>query len=398
MNISRREFAKGLLGAPAVMTGLAGLAGVIAAPPPGSAQSPIGQPAAPRFKPVGVDRSKVLKIYSARKTPDITPVFTMWEQLTGMRIDYTFVPKFALTKQILAERNDPQADVIVTNSMAEAELMRPSGVFDPHRSPVAQRYPDWLRAPDYSWLSFSGWPRSAMVNWATLGRDPAKWPKKLEDLAEPEFRDKVVVASMSEAMLICYVAALRIAKGDEWTGRTLDRLLDNGMRIYKTHFDVRKALVRERYDVALVNSENNYVFALEGNAIGEAWLDQEPGGVGTYVDADTIGVIRGARQPEAARNFVDLLLSKDVQELFVRLDGEAPVNPEAGSGWARQLSTIRRIAATPLEVAARYMDTQTFLKAKGFDMSGVDDPIASTGRTGLRRDKLAPGVPPLLED
>ncbi len=387
MKVSRRDFSKGVLGAASA----AGLAGAQSPTAPVSPAAPVPpaleQTPPPTFKPIGIDRSKVLKIYSGRNRPELSPVYLMWEQLTGMKVDLTKISHFDVMPRVVAERNDPQADLVITNTMAEPEIVRPTGAFEPYRAPVAQHYPDWLRAPDYSWLSFTAWPRTAMVNWAVLGRDSSKWPKRFEDLAAPEFRDKVLISSIQESMVTTYVAALRVAKGDQWTGRLLDRILDNGARIYRSHIETRNALVREGYGVALVNSSNNSVFFLEGNAVGEAWLDQEPGGVGTYVEAHTAAVLRGARQPQAARDFIDFLLSKEVQELLARLYGEAPVNPAAMAGWVRAVASIRRIQATGDQVAARFNDTKEFMKAKGFDMFDVHDPLVSAGRAGRRRDR-----------
>jgi iron(III) transport system substrate-binding protein len=390
--ISRRNFSKGLLCAPVLAATLARAATLNETE---SAKDPYWwqkEPPKPKFKPVGVDRSKVLKIYSGRTKPDLSPVYMIWEELTGMRIDLTVMSHFDVMARIVAERSDPQADLMVTNTNVEPEIARASGVFDPYKAPVAQEYPDWLRAPDYSWMSFTAWPRTAMINWAVLGRDQAKWPKKLEDLAEPEFRGKVVIASIQESIVTTYFAALRAAKGDEWTGKMIDRILDNGARIYHSHVETRNALIREGYGVALVNSSNNSTFLMQGHAVGEAWLDQDPDGIGTYIDSHTTAVLRGGHQPEAARHFIDFLLSKEIQELLARLYGEVPVNPVAMPGWVRPIAGVRRIAASGEQVAARFKDTQAFMRAKGFDMIEVSDPLISFGRAGQRRDKEVPGA------
>jgi iron(III) transport system substrate-binding protein len=310
----------------------------------------------------------------------------MWEALTGVAIDLTVLTNAVAMDRIVAERNDPQADLVITNSTVEPESVRATGVFDPYPARVAKEIPDWLRAPDYSWMAFTAWPRAAMINWATLGRDPGKWPKRFEDLAAPEFHNQVVIASIQERTVTNYVTALRIAKGDEWTGQTLDRILDNGLRIYRIHQQTREALVREGYGVALVNSSNTHVFFLEGHPVGEAWLDQEAGGIGTNVDAHTIAVLRGGRQPEKARQFIDFLLSQEIQEFLARLYGETPVNPAAATGWVRPVSSLRRIPVEGREMVARFKDTQEFLRKKGFDLSDMDDPLVSSGRGGRRRD------------
>src|SRR5436190_1790758 len=333
MKLTRRQFSKGLAGTVA-----------LAATPliPGTVHaqssakpSPTADAPKPSFKPVGVERSKVLKILSGRNRPDLTPVYMMWEQLTGMRVDLTKLSHLDTMEKLIEQKSDPQYDLMVTNTMAEPEIARASGIFEPYRARVATQYADWLRAPDYSWMAITAWPRTAMVNWAVLGRDPAKWPKRFEDLADPRFKDKVVMSSIQESIVTSYFAAMRIAKGDEYTTKLIDRVFDNGMRLYKSHAQERNALIRERYAVGLVNSSNSHVFFLEGNAVGEAWLDQEEGGLGTLVEGHTIAVVKGARNPAAARSFVDFVLSKEIQEMLARIYGEGPVNPAANAGAVR---------------------------------------------------------------
>lgn len=228
-----------------------------------------------------------------------------------------------------------------------------------------------------------------MVNWATMGRDQSKWPRRIEDLGAPEFKDKVLLSSIQESIVTSYFAAMRCDKGDEWTSRTIDRILDNGARIYKSHAQTRNALIREGYGVALVNSSNAHVFFLSGNAVGETWLDQEDGGLGTLVETHTTAVVRGARNPGAARDFIDFVLSKEIQELLARLYGETPVNPAAMTGWVRPVASIRRMKATPAQIAARFKDTQRFMAERGFNMEDYEDPYLSLGRGGPRRDDAA---------
>ena len=391
MRLTRRDFSR----AAVALAGLAGAAAIPFARAQSSMKaSPTGEAPKPAFKPVGVERAKVLKILSGRNRPDLTPAYKMWEQLTGMRVDLTKISHLDVMDKLVAQKGDPQYDLMITNTMAEPEIVRPAGVFDPYRSKVAAEYDDWLRAPDYSWLSITAWPRTAMVNWATLGRDPANWPKRFEDLADPRFKGKVLMASIQESIVTSYFAAMRIAKGDEWTGRMIDRVFDNGMRLYKSHAQERNALVREGYGVALVNSSNAHVFFLEGNAVGEAWLDQEEGGLGTLVETHTIAVIRGAKNPGAARGFVDFILSREIQEMLARLYGESPVNPAATAGSVRPVGQIRRMAATPERIAAHFKDTQKYLAEKGFNMEDLEDPLISQGRGGRRRDKPPPGGVP----
>src|ERR1051325_4025612 len=132
-----------------------------------------------------------LRVYSGRNRPDPTPIYRLFEALTDVEVQVDMIYHLDVEKRLLEERNDPQADVLVTNSQVAVEAVRETGIFDPYRAAVARGFDEWLRAPDYSWLSFTAWPRTAMINRRVLP-DPKEWPKTLEELASsPRLRGKI---------------------------------------------------------------------------------------------------------------------------------------------------------------------------------------------------------------
>ena len=310
--------------------------------------------------------SGLLRIYSGRNRPDLAPVYLLFERLSGIETKVEKVYHHDVEKRIAQERADPQADLLLTNSQLAIELARGTGLFEPYAPAVAKAYPDWLRAPDYGWVSFTAWPRAAMVN-RTVLPDSAAWPVRLEDLTDARFRGAVACAALVEMTTVAQFAALRVVKGDAYTTRLIDALLANGMRVYVSNLRTREALARERKAVAIANSSNIHVFYMEGNPVGEAWLDQD-GGIGTHVEAHTVAVLAGAKHPAEARAFVDFLLTPEIQTLLARLFGETPVNPEAAHGPVRPLSKIKRMDAPLAKVAALTESTVILLRDKGFDV------------------------------
>ena len=311
--------------------------------------------------------ARTLKIYSGRNRPDLAAVYTLFERLTGIQTTVEKVYHHDAERRVIDERADPQADILLTNSQLAVELARPSGIFEPYEAAVAKAYPAWLRAPDFAWLSFTAWPRSAMVN-RTVLPDQATWPVRLEDLTEPRFKGLIAHAALVEATTVAQFAALRVAKGDAYTIGLIDALLANGLAIYASNLRTREALARERKAVAVANSSNIHVFYMEGNPVGEAWLDQGPGDIGSHVEAHTVALLAGAKHPAEARAFIDFLLSVEIQTLVARLFGETPVNPRATHGTVRALGEIKRLDAPLSKVATLMESTVTLLRQKGFDV------------------------------
>lgn len=310
-------------------------------------------------------RDRQLRIYSGRNRPDLTPFYRIFEGLTGIAVSVEKVHHLDVEDRIVAERNDPRADLLITNSQVAVEAVRAAGIFDPYEPEVARGYDPWLRAPDYAWLSFTAWPRSAMVNRSVL-RDEASWPTRFEDLAEPALRGRASIATVNEETTVSQFSAMRALRGDDRTWRLVDRLVANGLRTYSSNKHTREALIAEGNAVAMVNSSNFHVFLMEGNPVGEAWLDQEPGGLGTNVEAHTVAVIKGAKHPEAARGLVDWLLSAETQTLLARMFGETPVNPRAEHGTVRPLARIRRMDVPLAQITELRDSTRAYLSTKGF--------------------------------
>jgi iron(III) transport system substrate-binding protein len=306
-----------------------------------------------------------LRVYSGRNRPDLTPIYRLFEGRTETKVEVEMIYHLDVERRLIEERDDPQADVLITNSQVAVEAVRDTGIFEPYAAVVARGYDEWLRAPDYSWLSFTAWPRTAMINRRVLP-DPAAWPRSLEELATERFRGTISMATTNEETTVSQISSIRAAKGDVYAWGLIDRLLANGLRTYESNKATREALIKDRNAVALVNSSNYHVFLMEGNPVGEAWLDQDEGHLGTHVEAHVVALVKDAKNQDAGRAFIDFLLSADTQTLLARMFGETPVNPSAVTGEVRPLSKIRRTEVSLAKITALRDSTRAYLTKRGF--------------------------------
>jgi ABC-type Fe3+ transport system substrate-binding protein len=65
------------------------------------------------------------------------------------------------------------------------------------------------------------------------------------------------------------------------------------------------------------------------------------------VEAHTVAVIKGCKHPQSARDFIDFLLTPEVQGMLARLYGETPVNPKADHGSGPTAGTHPADGCTP---------------------------------------------------
>src|SRR4030095_14961708 len=136
-------------------------------------------------------------------------------------------------------------------------------------------------------------------------------PSRFERPGAERFRGKISMATTNEETTVSQISSIRAAKGDTYAWSLIDRLLANGLRTYESNKATREALIKDRNAVALVNSSNYHVFLMEGNPVGEAWLDQDEGGLGTHVEAHVVALVKDSSNQEAGREFIDFLPSPE---------------------------------------------------------------------------------------
>ena len=79
-------------------------------------------------------RDATLRVYSGRNRPDLTPIYRLFEGLTDIKVEVEMIYHLDVEKRLLDERDDPRADVLVTNSQVAVEAVRGAGIFDSYRA------------------------------------------------------------------------------------------------------------------------------------------------------------------------------------------------------------------------------------------------------------------------
>ena len=251
----------------------------------------------------------------------IEPIMEAFTAATRVQGIYTRVDTSKFLATVLTEHDAGklQADVL-QGPVPILEMLKAKGVLAPYKSPAAAGYPEWASKDD-TIIQFGIEYVAPIYNKEQL--KPADVPKRYEDLADPKWKDKIVMPDpSSHATTISWLVGLKENKifgTDEAWMNFLKGLAANKPMFVKS-FGPTPAPV-ESGEKLLAISMPKYIITK-----APAPLD--------WVRVDTLlgtpramAIAAKAPHPEAARLFLDYWLSKDAMKLLADKVGEYVLAP-----------------------------------------------------------------------
>ena len=148
----------------------------------------------------------------------VKPIMEAFGADTGVQAEYTRIAssKFVATVATEAQAGKLLADV-VQGPLPVLEILKAHGVLAPYRSPAAADYPDWTR-PDDTIQLFGIEYVSYLYN--TQKVQAADVPQRYEDLADPKWKNQIVMADPgTHSSTISWLVGLKekvFASEDDW--------------------------------------------------------------------------------------------------------------------------------------------------------------------------------------
>jgi thiamine transport system substrate-binding protein len=227
-----------------------------------------------------------------------------------------------LNKAILA-KGAPIADVLfgVDNTFLSRALK--ADIFEAYEAPALSGVPARFRLDpsnrllpiDYGYVSFNSNP-------AGLAKRSSPTPGSLRDLTAADFKNNVVVENASTsspglAFLLATVAAFPEGSDYSWQQFWRD-MMKNEVHVspdwtdaYYTMFSGSSGQGPHDIVLSYATSPAAEVFYSEGKLTEPPTANLD---IGAFEQIEFAGVLKGAKQPELARRFIDFLLSADFQK------------------------------------------------------------------------------------
>ncbi len=262
-------------------------------------------------------------LYSGRREELMRPSIEAFEKKTGIQVLIKAGSTSELANAILEERNSPRADVYIGTDPGALETLRREGVLEPYLSPAVKAIPEAYRASDGAWVGVSGRARVIMYNKNLVSE--SELPKSLFELTDSKWKGKVAMASTREGTVVAHLSAIYKVKGEAFLRQFLEDLKRNEIKVLRGHTDVRKAVGNGEVALGWVNHYYYHLQLKEGSPVGVVYPDQGANDVGTMISVAGVAIVKGARNLDGAKAFVDFLASPEAQDLFAKTNYEYPL-------------------------------------------------------------------------
>lgn len=234
------------------------------------------------------------------------------KELPDLNIKWVRYSTGELAAKIIAEKNNPQADVVWGS--AATSIASLTDLFEPYKAKGWDKIPAEFKDPDGYWTAVDMYVAAFCVNTDRLAKKGLDMPKSWADLTKPEYAGEVIMPNPgSSGTGYLQVASILLWKGikdgsnDGWD--FLQKLHKNIVEY--TNSGSAPAKIASKGEIA-VGASFGYRVAKQKDSGYPVELVFPAEGSGYELEANAL--MKNAKHPEAAKAFLDWAISKSAME------------------------------------------------------------------------------------
>ncbi len=304
-------------------------------------------------------------VYTSRDRLFSEPVFKAFENETGIKVNAVYdtgaTKTAGLANRLIAEKNNPQADVFWNSEAGKTIVLKQSGVLEPYCSPNAAEIPEKFKDPECYWAGFGARARAIIYNKNLVNETDA--PKSIYDLTQPKWRGKVALGNAWLGTMATHHAALFLLLGDDKAKEFFHDLKDNDVKMLVGNTAVRDAVSSGEVPVGLIDTSDAFEAVFDGKPVAIVYPDQGENEMGAMLIPNTVALVKGGPNPENGRKFVDFMLSRSMErELVNSVSSQIPL--KSGIEVPPHVKTVEELKIMDVDfekVAAKMNETNQYL-------------------------------------
>jgi iron(III) transport system substrate-binding protein len=244
------------------------------------------------------------------------PMFEEFEKATGIKVNFLRFSSGEALARIIAEKNNPQVDVLFGGPVETHAAGIKEGVFESYKPPNFNRLAPRFKHSDGQWAAIADDPLVFMSNNKFLKENGLRPPASWNDLLNPAYKNMLQMADARTSG----TAVTRIFSILEVNGRDETKAFDYMRKLRPNVQLYTKSGGGGTLPVGLGQAGAGIFFivdALDTKAKGyDVTISFPRDGIGT--SAEAIALIKGAKNAAAGKKLIDWATSPAMQSLFAK--------------------------------------------------------------------------------
>ena len=295
----------------------------------------------------------VVNVYTHRHYKADDELFSKFTEETGIKVNIVNASADELIQRLETEGEDSNADILITVDAGRLYRAQSKDLLQPIKSETLQtNISNAYREKDGYWYGLTY--RARIIAYSKDRVNPEEI-QTYEDLADPKWRNKIVIRSSENVYNQSLLASIILADGNDKAKEWAKGVVANMARNPKgSDRDQVKAVASGEADLAVVNTyyiglmlnDENVEERKAGESVGIIFPNQN--GRGTHINISGIGVTKYAPNKDNAIKLMEFLSGKEAQQTLANLNYEYPINPDANK--TSILKTWGDFKADPVEL------------------------------------------------
>ena len=293
-------------------------------------------------------RGEDVVVYTSLDQVFSQPILDEFERQSRIRVkavyDSEATKTTGLVNRLIAEKDQPQADVFWNSETGRTIVLKRQDVLAPYISPAAVDVPAQFKDADGYWTGFAARCRILIYNTDEIDADGL--PQTIWELTKSEWEGRVSLAYPLFGTTATHAAALAAQWGQDQAREYFTALQQNGVLITDGNASSRDRVADGTVAIGFTDTDDAYVAVKQGRPVEIAWPDKD--GMGTLLIPNTLALIKGGPNPEAGKKLIDFLLSKEVERMLAFSDsGQIPLRDDVPR--PEHVPHLREIKAMPVD-------------------------------------------------
>lgn len=271
-----------------------------------------------------------INIYSLRQPELLAPLTAAFEEKTGIKTNVLFV-KDGVVDRVASEGENSPADVVMTVDIGRLDAAKKAGIWQPISKDITADVPANFVDPDGAWVALTARARVFYVSKDRVDAENLSYA----DLTKEEWAGRICTRSGQHSYSIGLVASQIANNGEEATKEWLEGVRDNLARkptgndraqvqaIYSGECDL--AIGNTYYMGKMLTNDAEPEQKEWAASVRLVYPDAEQSK--THVNVSGVVLAKNAPHEEAAKQFIEFLLSDEAQAIYAETNFEFPIMP-----------------------------------------------------------------------